>query len=153
MEEYLSRKYNNIYFILMIIVSLPFISIAIIVALININEIVLERKISSILFILFYISVFIFFTWFSYMMNTIIYHKSKNQIVIKRPFLSKTFDVQDFQEIDRYILPFLNYIKINGKTYLFISRTIDPLGGCFNLNFEQDLREIRNLLKENKCKS
>ena len=50
--------------------------------------------------------------------------------------------------VDRYILPYLNYLKIINKNYLFISRSIDPFGDNFTFDSERDLENIKETLKE-----
>ncbi len=146
--EYISRKYNYLYFILMILISLSFIGVVLIIILVNIHEIILEKRISSIVFTLCYISIFMFLIRFSYIMNTIIYESETDKIIIKKLFFKKYFKLNEIQKVDRFILPYLNYIKIGGKSYFFISRTVDPFGQHFNFDFEKDLKEIRNLLKK-----
>lgn len=119
--------------------------------LIDLSDILTEKKIGYLSFLIGILVFTILIMYVHYKINnTICYDENQKLIIIKRFFLNKKYSSNDVQVVDRFVLPYLNYIKIGGKSYLFVSRTVDIFGGYFNLNFEKDLEEIRNLLKHKK---
>ena len=107
-----------------------------------------ELKIQGYIFLFSFIGFFILIIRFNYILNYITIDFKHNQLVIKKIFSEKTFGIQEIDKIGNYVIPYLNYLKINNKTFFFISRTQDFTSYYFLNNPDNDITEIRNNIKE-----
>ncbi|MCA4783343.1 hypothetical protein IF125_13975 [Empedobacter stercoris] len=148
MKEFISRKYNNFYNTLIILVLMIFVLFALLLITTYLDDIITQNKYDVLLFLGFFVLIFLVFIRLNYYINEIIIDYENETIIIKKIFSKKVFKINEIDMVDRYILPYLNYLKINNKNYLFISRSIDPFGNNFTFDSEGDLENIKEILKE-----
>lgn len=146
MKEYISRKYNSFYNA--VVILMVFLLFTLIIIITYLDDIVTQNKYDAFLFLILFGLVFLVFIRLNYYINEIIIDYENETVIIKKIFSKKVFKMNDINTVDRYILPYLNYLKINNKNYLFISRSIDPFGNNFTFDSEGDLENIREILKE-----
>ena len=143
MKEYISRKYNSFYNVLIIIVLNILILFTSVIIFTYLDEIIANNKYDVLIFCISFILILCVFIRINYQINEIVLDNNINQLTIKKVFSKKTFNLNEVQEINQFVLPYLNYIKINNKKFFFISRAIDPFGDNFTFNSEEDLENIR----------
>lgn len=153
MEEFISRKFNIIYNIIIIGLLFLFFFTIFIVIITYLDEIIEKNKYDVLSFLIFFILILIFFIRLNYHINEIVINYEDNTVIIKKIFSKKIFKINEIDKIDKYILPYLNYIKVKNKNYLFISRSIDPFGDNFTFDLEGDLENIRESINNNKFDS
>jgi len=147
MKEYLSRKYNNIYNAIIILILLAFFLFILSIFIVYLDEIIAGNKIDVLLFYLILLLLFLFFIRLNYYINEIIVDYENKTIIVKKIFSKKVFSFSSVNNINNIIIPYYNFIVINDKKYFFISRSIDPLGDNFTLNQDEDLKSLKEIMK------
>lgn len=148
MEEYISRKYNRFYNIIITLILSVIIIFSTLILFTYLEEIISKKKYDVFIFLISFILIICFCIRINYKINEIVFNYNSNNIFIKNIIHKKTYRLNEIQEVNQFILPYLNYIKINNKKHIFVSRTIDPFGDNFTFDSEGDLENIRNTLKK-----
>lgn len=148
MKEYISRKYNSFYNASIIFILLMFVLFTLLLIITYLDDILTKSNFGALFFLIFFVLVFLVIIRHNYYINEVIIDYENEIVIVKKMFSKKVFKINEIDMIDRYILPYLNYIKINNRDYLFISRSVDPFGSNFTFDLDGDLQNIREILKQ-----
>ena len=89
MKEFISRKYNNFYNTLIILVLTIFVFSALLLIITYLDDIITQNKYDVLLFLVFFVLIFLVFIRLNYYINEIIIDYENESIIVKKYFQKK----------------------------------------------------------------